>query len=206
MIIITNLFFWIFFVSLILAYFCWRLAGSSRDKAAFADLPADQQKFELRTKVYFTLFAIFIVAALLGLGLLAYTLIQTRSNSPDEPIRISTLTATPSITPTLPTTTPAPSREPTATRAPTGTATQASLPTLFIGNTSFQGVNMRAEPSLSGKIVARLMNATVVTILDEPTVDADGYTWQKIRLEDGTEGWVANIFLVVELIFPSKTP
>lgn len=55
-------------------------------------------------------------------------------------------------------------------------------------------VNMRPDASTSGDPVAVLEVDTVVTITGEP-VEAEGYTWYPIRLEDGTEGWVVSEYL-----------
>jgi hypothetical protein len=209
MAILTNIFFWLFLAALVGAFFCWKLASSFRDKAAFADFPDDQEKFGARTKIFFTLFVFLVIAAILSAGLLIFQLVRSAGGNPlEETISFSTLTPTLTATPDTPTPTATRDAPQTATPRPslTPSPTVDALPTMYIGNTNFQGVNLREEPSASGRILAKLINATVVYLLDEPTVQADGYTWQKVRLEDGTEGWVANIFLVTELIFPSRTP
>lgn len=56
------------------------------------------------------------------------------------------------------------------------------------------GVNMRPQASTAGDPVQVLASGTVVTIIGEP-VEADGFTWYPVRLEDGTEGWVVGDFL-----------
>lgn len=56
------------------------------------------------------------------------------------------------------------------------------------------GVNLRAEASTGGDPVQVLASGTVVTIFGE-SVEAEGYTWYPIRLEDGTEGWIVGDFL-----------
>lgn len=59
---------------------------------------------------------------------------------------------------------------------------------------STDGVNLRAEPTTSGDVVRVLAVGTEVTITGE-AVDADGYSWVPVSLEDGTTGWVVADFL-----------
>lgn len=53
-------------------------------------------------------------------------------------------------------------------------------------------LNLRTEPSLSGKILDKLPGGEVITVLDG-YVDADDYYWWKIRTQDGTEGWAVEM-------------
>lgn len=56
------------------------------------------------------------------------------------------------------------------------------------------GVNVRSDASTSGTAVTAVNTGDVVTVTGEP-VEADGYSWYPVRLEDGTEGWVVGEFL-----------
>lgn len=56
------------------------------------------------------------------------------------------------------------------------------------------GVNVRSEPSTSGSAVTAANSGDVVNITGD-TVDADGYTWYPVQLEDGTEGYIVEDFL-----------
>ena len=56
------------------------------------------------------------------------------------------------------------------------------------------GVSVRTTPSTSGSRLIALSNTTV-TVLEPKAMEADGYTWSKIRTQNGTEGWVAHQFL-----------
>jgi sortase (surface protein transpeptidase) len=56
------------------------------------------------------------------------------------------------------------------------------------------GVNVRPEASTSGDPVTAVDMGDVVTVTGDP-VEADGYTWYPVRLEDGTEGWIVGDFL-----------
>jgi sortase (surface protein transpeptidase) len=56
------------------------------------------------------------------------------------------------------------------------------------------GVNMRSDASTAGDPLQVLAAGTHVTVFGDP-VEAEGYTWYPIRLDDGTEGWVVGDFL-----------
>lgn len=56
------------------------------------------------------------------------------------------------------------------------------------------GVNMRADASTDADIVVSLAEGQEVTVTDGPR-DAGGYTWWRVQLGEGTEGWVAADFL-----------
>lgn len=56
------------------------------------------------------------------------------------------------------------------------------------------GGNIRATPSLNGKIVAELGANDTATYLDEQTTDDRGITWLKVETKTGKIGWIsANI-------------
>lgn len=56
------------------------------------------------------------------------------------------------------------------------------------------GISVRTTPGTSGQRLVALSN-TQVTVLEPKAMEADGYTWSKIRTQNGTEGWVAHQFL-----------
>lgn len=56
------------------------------------------------------------------------------------------------------------------------------------------GVNVRPTAGTDGSPVARVNAGDVLTLTGEPE-EADGYTWYPVRLEDGTEGFVAADYL-----------
>jgi peptidoglycan/xylan/chitin deacetylase (PgdA/CDA1 family) len=60
--------------------------------------------------------------------------------------------------------------------------------------TNESGVRLRGEPGTDGDLIKLLRNRTTLTIVEGP-VKADKYTWWKVRMEDGTEGWVVEDFL-----------
>jgi Bacterial SH3 domain len=53
-------------------------------------------------------------------------------------------------------------------------------------------LNMRSSPSLRGAVLKKLNSGDTVTILEGP-VQADGYTWWKMRTADGVEGWAVDV-------------
>ena len=53
-------------------------------------------------------------------------------------------------------------------------------------------LNLRTEPSLSGKILEIFPTGEVITVL-EGFVDVDDFYWWKIRTQDGSEGWVVEV-------------
>ena len=56
------------------------------------------------------------------------------------------------------------------------------------------GVNLRADASVSADVVTSLSAGTTLTITGG-SEDADGFTWWPVELEDGTTGWVVQDFL-----------
>jgi hypothetical protein len=83
----------------------------------------------------------------------------------------------------IPTNTPSPTPEPTPAR------------TAEIANTGGAGANMRSLPGMTGTIITSINDGTTVILLNE-TEAVDGFSWRKIALLDGREGWVVEIYLV----------
>lgn len=127
---------------------------------------------------------------------------QTPTPLPNEtPSPAPTATTQPTATPvptTVPTNTPTalPTMTETAVPTPTPTATATitptSLPTARINSTF--GLNLRATPSTTAPILARLDDQTVVVLLGDPQTSSD-ITWQQISF-NGLVGWVSQEFLV----------
>lgn len=78
--------------------------------------------------------------------------------------------------------------------APTETTPETAAAGTATVNTD--GVNLRDEASTSGEVVEVLASGTVVTITGDP-VDADGYTWLPVSLENGATGWVVQDFITL---------
>ncbi len=64
-----------------------------------------------------------------------------------------------------------------------------------ISNTGASGAYLRGSASTSGEELQILDEGSLVTLVDEDVVDADGYKWVKVRTLGGDEGWVAEIYL-----------
>ncbi|KKI93168.1 hypothetical protein WQ54_04745 [Bacillus sp. SA1-12] len=54
-----------------------------------------------------------------------------------------------------------------------------------------EGGNIRATPSLNGKVVAEINTGETITYLDEEATDDKGITWLKVETESGTQGWIS---------------
>ncbi len=111
------------------------------------------------------------------------------------------LTASPSggqlqLTAASPTATPAPAQPAESPSPPTATPTP-NLRRARIGNTNGFGANLRTAPGVAAEIVATLMDDTQVKLAGA-SQEAGGYTWQLVVLDNGQEGWVAEIFLIFE--------
>lgn len=57
-----------------------------------------------------------------------------------------------------------------------------------IVNTEGDTLNVRSGPGLDNRVITELRDGTLVTIIDGP-VEADGFDWWQIELEDGRQGW-----------------
>ncbi len=113
----------------------------------------------------------------------------------------------PAVTGTLPSPTivetPSPSRTPTRvatntlipTRTPTQTVTPEPTPVWArVAVKDGNGAWVRNQPNFDGDYVQSLLNGTLVQVL--PDVEqTDGVTWVKVRLADGTEGWIVRSLL-----------
>ncbi|HEX8684510.1 MAG TPA: SH3 domain-containing protein [Ardenticatenaceae bacterium] len=101
----------------------------------------------------------------------------------------------------LATFTPGPSSTPPPTDDPTPEPTPeppsgvlAVGATALVTNTGVNGLNMRTGSGTSFEIAQILQDGTTITLAEGP-VEGDGFTWWKIRLEDGTEGWAVQDYL-----------
>lgn len=115
------------------------------------------------------------------------------------------LTAPPVPTPTVSLNPPTPTIAPTATTAATPDLSVAP-PEITVGfyaqviETGGVGVTVRNGPSTSNLPVIVAAEGAILLIMDGPTAGGD-YQWWRVRLSDGTEGWVAGDFLT-----PSAAP
>ena len=96
--------------------------------------------------------------------------------------------------------TPGPTLPIVPTSIPLSSPTPGVVPgsgTARIGNTNGFGVFVRAEPGLKYEMLAQLSDGSRVELTGEAQT-ADGFTWQRVLLEDGRVGWIADNFLIPE--------
>ena len=97
-----------------------------------------------------------------------------------------------------PSPTPSPSSLLVPTLSPENSPTPEVVPGIGfarIGNTNGFGANVRSEPGLEYEMLAQLSDGCQVELTGEAQ-SADGFTWQRVRLEDGRLGWIADNFLI----------
>lgn len=56
-------------------------------------------------------------------------------------------------------------------------------------------VNIRKFPTVSSEVVATVANETILIRVKKAVTVADGYTWDKVILQNGTQGYIATNFL-----------
>lgn len=106
--------------------------------------------------------------------------------STDEPTAAPTPTTAPTFTPVPPTPVP-PTPLPTSTATPVPNDVWVNAP---------NGLNLRAEGSATGKLVATLKDKQHLVALNAPVgPDAAGITWQNVRTDDGQAGFASTAFL-----------
>ncbi|MBI2766943.1 MAG: SH3 domain-containing protein [Chloroflexi bacterium] len=97
--------------------------------------------------------------------------------------------------PSAPEASPAPENAPVPTDS--APAPVADVPEKTARTDNSPGcLRVRDSAGLGGAVLACLSAGTAVTVLDGGGVSADGYTWTRVRLESGAEGWVASRYLV----------
>jgi uncharacterized membrane protein len=138
-----------------------------------------------------TILLLSIVAAIALSGLT--TALDTQVAMPlSSPTPTPTITITPTLTETpVP---PTPSFTPTHTLVPTETITLtvSPVPTLALAviNAKPQdGANIHSKPEFNAPVVRILANGWPVEVYPD-AVNSGGVIWRKIRISDGTEGWI----------------
>jgi uncharacterized membrane protein len=131
------------------------------------------------------------------------------------PTSTSTLTQTlpPSSTPTItltpvpPTATLSPTTTPTITPSPSGTPIPSPTPVYAIVNAGeeYGGAFIRTAPEIYNPetIITSILNGTLVEILSEKPEIADDLEWLRVRIPDGTEGWMLQSVLLAATPAPN---
>lgn len=106
-------------------------------------------------------------------------------------------TPTAMILPTLPTFTPTTVvvTTPTVERSAETQGGMVKGAKLKVVGTGKLGLNMRSNAGTTHARVKTLPEGSVVEIVGESPIEANGFTWYQIRDEAGTTGWVAGRFL-----------
>lgn len=138
-----------------------------------------------------------LIFALLGATVYAYLILP--AYSPTEAMQV-----VPVSSPIAPTVVPATSTaRPTLTPLPTQQATPQASPTAQFTATAMpvqarvlveKGLVVRESPVPSATVVTYLNYNQLVWLIDE-TRESDNIPWQKIRTDEGQEGWVQAQFL-----------
>jgi len=150
-----------------------------------------------------------VLTTIIALALILGALATFLTRPPDEVAAVEptiiVLTAAPLPTATVAAFVVAPTAAPTATPVPTPDVAVAP-PKVTAGyyakvvETGGVGVTVRNGPSTSNQPVTVAGENAIILVLEGPTAGG-AYQWWRIRLGDGTEGWVAGDFLT-----PSAAP
>jgi len=165
---------------------------------------------EARGPVPWNWLAMGSVVTLVGLGILIWLVSGYLTRPPDDaPAALAPtiiqLTAPPLPSATIAVNPATPTVAPTATTAATPDVSIAP-PQITIGyyaqvvETGGVGVTVRNGPSTSNQPVVVAAEGSILEVIEGPT-PGGAYQWWRVRLGDGTEGWVAGDFLV-----PSAAP
>jgi hypothetical protein len=164
-------------------------SGIRRGGARFYTL----EREAILRRASFTLF----VSVLLFLSAIGLFIFQQQPGAvePDAELLLQGVESEDAIPPTAvleqfpPTITPTPVGElPTAT--PTPIVCRA-----IVEGTSGNGLKLRTEPN--GDEISILPDGSVLTVLPDEPVELGGFTWRKVRIVGGEEGWVAQNFLTI---------
>jgi len=146
----------------------------------------------LLRRASFTLFGS-VLLFIAAIGFLVYQQRQAVPVTGDEPSVSEEVVST--ITPTIfveqfpPTETAMPD-EPEMT--PTATVVICRG---IVDGTSGNGLTLRVDPG--GEGITVLPDGSVLTVLDDEPLESGGFTWRKVRVVGGEEGWVAEDFLTI---------
>jgi hypothetical protein len=170
--------------------------GIRRGSARFYSL----ERESILRRAGFTLFAaVFLFLA--AIALLVYNQ-QQLTTVVEEPAAATVEDGEPTFTPTpgvLLESVP-PTNTPTATPDPNA---PQPTPTPFIRRgiiegTGGSGAYLRDGAGVNTNTIEVLDDGAILTLIDsEPPVEADGFTWLKVRTIAGDEGWVADLYLAI---------
>ncbi|MCA9994354.1 MAG: SH3 domain-containing protein [Anaerolineales bacterium] len=138
------------------------------------------------------------LSVILFIGAVGYLLFQQQQQATEEAVTageviegIETQTPTPDVEQFPPTEEPTPTvdaNEPTITPTPL-------ICRAIVDGTSGNGLTLRDVPG--GAEMEILPDGTILTLLEDPAQEVNGFAWRKVRLIGGDEGWVAEDFLTI---------
>lgn len=188
---------WVFVICLLGAIFTWLAADQFRDQL-LADSHRLVREVALRyLQITIGLFTIFVIGMFWSVVRFATQSVEGFL-APAAPETVETPTITPTVDPFFgpaATATPDPNRTPDPAATPP-TVTPTEVPMATIANTQGLGVNMREDPGYAGAIVVVVAEGAEVILLGE-TEQADGIEWYHVQTEQGIQGWIADLYLIL---------
>ena len=133
------------------------------------------------------------------------------------PTAVPTATLTPSITPTStasltitatplpPTETRPPTNTPSPTPSPSDTPSPSPTPIYALVSVPEElgGAILRAAPGFNEEILTSALNGTLIEILSDAPVEANGVLWLEVRLPNSLEGWMLQSALLAATPAPN---
>lgn len=136
---------------------------------------------------------------------LVNTMLETEPLPISAELTVIRLTAPASPTPTPTDALPTPT--PIATLTPVPTQDTSVAPSVVqigfyaeVANTDGVGLSVRGGPSTDNVKLLTAPEGTIGLVVDGPA-EGSGFTWWKVQMDDGTEGWMAADFLI-----PAEAP
>lgn len=138
---------------------------------------------------------------------LIVALLATACSAEPEPTPTETPTSEPTVPPTW-TPTPAPTPVPPTPAPPVNTpAPTPEPPPADLWVNAANGLNLRAEPVSTGRLIAVLKDKQHLIAISPPAApDAAGIPWQNVRTDDGQTGWVSAQFVTTTNPAGGATP
>lgn len=182
--------------------FLTRLAAAGAEQRSRREAAKYQTRPLTRRRHWPLLAAALIGIAAVGLGLrqnlIAAALPVPQHSSvviaQKQTSRQTAIISTPTLVPTVAVATPVAPTAPAASLPPIVFDIQGDGPTFRVTGVGALGLLVRPAPNRSGAPIGALTEGSVVTVLSSD-VRGDGWTWNRVRDQNGTEGWVVAQYL-----------
>jgi hypothetical protein len=147
--------------------------------------------------IYVLIAGLFFSCVFSAIALGGFIFLQPDDRTKPAGTAIMQVISAPSDTPVLPT--PLPSETPTpepGTPPPPPPGVIAVGAVVQVQGTGTDGLRMRSDPGLSGKVQFVAIEAEVFRVLDGP-VEMDGYTWWHLAApyDEAVQGWSVSNYL-----------